>query len=263
MDLGLKGKTALVTGSTKGIGFAAALALAREGAAIIINGRAQDGVDKAVAELKTKVPGAKISGVAADVSKPAGLDALTSAIPHLDILVNNAGVFAPCAFKDIPRDEWLRMFETNVLAGALLTQHYLPRMIEKGWGRVIFVSSESALNIPVEMVHYGMSKTAQLAVARGAAETCKGTKVTVNSVLPGPTLSEGVGTFVEDMAKHGNKSVDQVEKDFFRDARPSSIAQRFAEPAEIADVIAFVASERAAMINGASVRADGGVYKSI
>jgi NAD(P)-dependent dehydrogenase (short-subunit alcohol dehydrogenase family) len=262
MDLDLKGRTALITGSTKGIGYAAARLFAQEGAIVFVNGRKQDTVDEAVKKLKaeTKVD---IRGIVADVSTEAGIAALIKAAPEIDILVNNAGIFEPKTFADIPRADWLKFFETNVLSGAQLTQHYLPRMIEKDWGRVVFVSSESAFNIPAEMVHYGMTKTAQLAVARGAAETCKGTKVTVNSVLPGPTFSEGVGDFVKAMAKDAGKDEKDVEKDFFQHGRPSSLAQRFATTEEIASVIVFVASGRTAMINGAAVRADGGVIKSI
>jgi NAD(P)-dependent dehydrogenase (short-subunit alcohol dehydrogenase family) len=196
-----------------------------------------------------------VRGAVGDVGTAAGIEALKSAVPQVDILVNNAGIFKPEVFSEIPRDSWLKMFEVNVLSGAQLTQHYLPKMIQKNWGRVIFISSESAISIPEEMVHYGMSKTAQLAVARGAAETCKGTRVTVNSVLPGPTFSDGVETFLGELG--------MTEDKFFKEARPSSINKRFAKPAEVADFVVFVASERASMVNGAALRVDGGTAKVV
>jgi NAD(P)-dependent dehydrogenase (short-subunit alcohol dehydrogenase family) len=254
MDLKIKDKVVLITGSTKGIGLAMAESFAKEGAQVWINGRSQASIETAISELKSKGITA-VRGVVGDVGTEDGINAVKAAIPDLDILVNNAGIFKPEEFADIPRDSWLKMFEVNVLSGARLTQHYLPKMIKKNWGRVIFISSESGINIPVEMVHYGMSKTAQLAVARGAAETTKGTKVTVNSVLPGPTLSDGVGTFLGELG--------MTEEKFFKEARPSSINQRFAKPSEVADLVVFVASERAAMINGAALRVDGGTAKVV
>lgn len=255
MDLGLRGKTALITGSTKGIGAASAIAFAREGAHVWINGRSQASVDAALEALRAAVPEGRIEGVAADVGEAAGIEALVRALPDVDVLVNNAGIFEPQPFAEISRASWLRFYEVNVLSGVGLTQHHLPRMIARGWGRVVFVSSESALCTPVEMIHYGMTKTAQLAVARGAAETCKGTRVTVNSVLPGPTASEGVEDFV--------KAIGVTEERFFAEARPTSIAQRFATPQEVGDFITFVASERAAMINGAALRVDGGTARVV
>lgn len=254
MDLKLKDKTALITGSTKGIGLAMAESFAKEGANVWINGRSQASIDTAINELKSRgITG--IQGAVGDVGTEAGIQAVQTAIQQVDVLVNNAGIFKPEEFADIPRESWLKMFEVNVLSGARLTQHYLPKMIKKNWGRVIFISSESAISIPEEMVHYGMSKTAQLAVARGAAETCKGTSVTVNSVLPGPTFSDGVETFL------GQLGMD--EKTFFKEARPSSINQRFAKTEEVADFVVFVASEKAAMINGSALRVDGGTAKVV
>lgn len=252
MDLGLGTKKVLITGSTKGIGLKTAEVFLKEGAEVWINGRSQKSVDEALEILKTF---GKVHGVIGDVGTEAGILAVTHQVGDIDILVNNAGIFKPEAFAEIPRASWLKMFEVNVLSGAQLTQFYLPKMIKRNWGRVIFVSSESALNIPEEMVHYGMSKTAQLAVARGAAETCRGTRVTVNSVLPGPTWSDGVGTFVEELG--------MTEKEFFTKARPSSIAQRFAKTEEIANLIVFAASEKASMINGSALRVDGGTAKIV
>lgn len=255
MKLELGAKIVLITGSTKGIGFATAEAFVREGATVWINGRSASSAETALKELRSKFPDAKIHSVVADVGTEEGIRKVTQTLPEVDILINNAGIFKPEEFSQISRESWLKFFEVNVLSGTLLTQYYLPKMLKKNWGRVVFVSSESALNIPVEMVHYGMTKTAQLAVARGAAETCKGSQVTVNSVLPGPTLSDGVETFIQDLGI--------TEKRFFSEARPSSIAQRFAQPAEVADFIVFVASPRGAMINGAALRVDGGTAKGV
>lgn len=254
MDLQLKDKTVLITGSTKGIGLAMAESFAKEGARVWINGRTSGSIETALGELKAR-GFTGISGAVGDVGTEAGIEAVKAAVPEVDILVNNAGIFKPEEFADIPRESWMKMFEVNVLSGARLTQHYLPKMKKKNWGRVIFISSESGISIPVEMVHYGMSKTAQLAVARGAAETCKGTGVTVNSVLPGPTLSDGVGTFLGELG--------MTEDRFFKEARPTSINQRFAKPSEVADFVVFVASERASMINGAALRVDGGTAKVV
>lgn len=263
MNTGLKDKKVLVTGSTKGIGFQTALSFAKEGAEVFIHGRSDKAVEAAITEIKSILPNAKLGGVSADLAFEEGIQKLTKQIPELDVLVNNAGYFEPKPFFEIKREDWKQMYETNVLSGAELTQNYLKGMLKRNSGRIIFVSSESALNIPVEMVHYGMSKTAQLSIARGSAEVCKGTKVTVNSVLPGPTLSEGVEEFIEALAKEKGKSKAEMATDFIRENRPSSLVGRFAKPEEIANVIVFLASDLASMINGSSVRADGGVYKSI
>lgn len=263
MELGLKNKTVLVTGSTAGIGFATALGFAREGANVLINGRSTERIEAAVHKIMTLVHGARVRGIEADLSTGAGAESITSQAVEVDILVNNAGVFQPQAFEEIPDTEWLRMFETNVMSGVRLSRYYFPRMIEKNWGRIIFVSSESALQIPVEMIHYGMTKTAQLAVARGLAERTRGTGVTVNSVLPGPTGSEGVGDFVAKLAAEQNLSAAEMERRFFETARPTSLLGRFARPEEVANLILYTASEAASATNGASLRVDGGVVRAI
>lgn len=255
MELGLKGKKVLITGSTKGIGLSTAILFLKEGAQVWINGRSQESVTAAEKEIASVVPGARVHSVIADVGTEAGVQAVCRAVPEVDVLVNNAGIFKPEPFPEISRESWLRMFEVNVLSGARLTQFYLPKMIQKNWGRAIFISSESGIATPQEMVHYGMSKTAQLAVSRGAAETCRGTRVTVNSVLPGPTMSDGVEVFVKEMG--------MTEQEFFKNGRPTSIAQRFATPEEVASLVVFVASEPAAMINGAALRVDGGSSKVV
>jgi NAD(P)-dependent dehydrogenase (short-subunit alcohol dehydrogenase family) len=263
MDLGITGKRALVTGSTAGIGFAAARALAREGAMVVVNGRSRTRVDAAVDALRRELPHAHIGGVAADLGTAAGCAELIDQAPDVDILVNNVGIFEPKPFEAIPDEDWLRFFEVNVLSGVRLTRHYLPCMRARNWGRVVFVSSESALQIPTEMIHYGMTKTAQLALARGLAETLVGTDVTVNSVLPGPTASEGVGTFVADLADSRGVDVPTVEREFFATARPTSIIQRFATPDEVAAMIAYVCSALASATTGAALRVDGGVVRAI
>jgi NAD(P)-dependent dehydrogenase (short-subunit alcohol dehydrogenase family) len=257
MNLQLEGKSALVTGSTAGIGLAIAAALAKEGAAVIVNGRTQERVDKAV-----RASGAA-HGIAADLGTEAGAQAVTARFPAVDILVNNLGIFEPKPFEQIPDDDWRRFFEVNVLSGVRLSRHYIGPMKEKNWGRIVFISSESALQIPVEMIHYGMTKTAQLAISRGLAETTSGTAVTVNAVLPGPTESEGVATFVDRLAAERCISRRAMEQEFFQKARPSSILQRFATPEEVAVVVAFLCSPLASTINGAAVRADGGMIRSI
>jgi NAD(P)-dependent dehydrogenase (short-subunit alcohol dehydrogenase family) len=263
MDLGLGARRALVSGSTAGIGFATARLLAQEGAQVLVNGRTPQRVDDAVARIRAEVPGAKVEGIAADLSNAAGCAALVARWPDVDVLVNNLGIFEPKPFEEIPDQDWLRFFETNVLSGIRLSRHYVSGMRQRNWGRIVFVSSESALQIPSEMVHYGMTKTAQLAVARGLAETLAGTGVTVNSVLPGPTASEGVGGFVAELA--ASRGVDRaaVERDFFATARPSSVLQRFATPDEVAAMIAYVCSERASATTGAALRVDGGVVRAI
>jgi NAD(P)-dependent dehydrogenase (short-subunit alcohol dehydrogenase family) len=258
MDLGLKGKRALVTGSTAGIGFSIAKLLAREGAFVYVNGRTEERVIQAVGEIEGKV-----DGVAADLTTEAGAEKLFARVEHLDILVNNLGIFEAKPFLQIEDAEWRHFFEANVLSGVRITRHYLPQMLEKKWGRVIFISSESALQIPAEMVHYGITKTAQLAVARGIAESFPASGVTVNSVLAGPTESEGVETFVEGLAKQQGKSKEDVARDFFEHARPSSLIKRFETTEEVASMVVYLCSEAASATTGSSVRVDGGVVKSI
>jgi NAD(P)-dependent dehydrogenase (short-subunit alcohol dehydrogenase family) len=263
LNLGLQGKTAVVSGSTAGIGLATAIALAAEGAAVIVNGRTQERVDAALQKIRTRVKDAVVRGVAADLGSSAGVAAFLQKVPSADILVNNLGIFEPKPFAEIPDSDWLRFFEVNVLSGVRLTRKYLPEMLKQDWGRVIFVSSESAQHIPSEMIHYGMTKTAQVAVARGLAESVAGTGVTVNSVLPGPTASEGVDDFVASMARQQKVSKDEIEKQFFATMRPTSLLKRFETTEEVAAVIVFVASSQATAINGAAVRAEGGVIRSI
>lgn len=263
MDLQLKGKTAFVSGSTQGIGFAIALRLLEEGATVIINGRSEAKIDEAVKKLQQAVKGAHVSGVTADFAKAEEVAALLEKVPEVDILINNAGIFEPKPFADITDEEWLRFFEVNVLSGIRLSRHYFPQMIAKNWGRIIFISSESAIMIPDEMIHYGTTKTAQLAVSRGLAELTKNTAVTVNSVLPGPTKSEGVNEFVRQLASTQNITPAEAEKDFFKTMRPSSLLQRFADVSEIAALVAYVASPLASATNGAALRADGGLVRSI
>ncbi|MGD0305334.1 MAG: SDR family NAD(P)-dependent oxidoreductase [Candidatus Acidiferrales bacterium] len=263
MDLKLNGKTALVTGSTAGIGLAIAKSLASEGAHVYVNGRTQERVDSAVAEVRKQAPKAQVSGIVADFSGAAGADAVISKLGAVDVLVNNVGIFEPKPFVDIPDADWYRLFEVNVMSGVRLSRAYLPGMLKKNWGRIIFISSESGVQIPVEMVHYGMTKTAQIAIARGIAESVAGTGVTANSVLVGPTESEGVGVFVEALAKQQNKTKAQIEKEFFQHARPSSLLKRFGTVEETASLVTYLAGEVSSATNGAAVRADGGVVRAI
>jgi NAD(P)-dependent dehydrogenase (short-subunit alcohol dehydrogenase family) len=263
MNLGLQGKLAVVSGSTAGIGLAIATALATEGAKLVVNGRTQARVDAAVKTIQQSVAGAGVRGVAADLGTSSGVDTFLRQVPDADILVNNLGIFDVKPFLEISDTEWLRFFEVNVLSGVRLARAYLPKMLKKNWGRIIFISSESAQHIPTEMIHYGMTKTAQVAIARGIAESVAGTGVTVNSVLAGPTASEGATKFLENMAKQQNLSTAEIEKQFFASARPSSLLKRFETPEEVAAVVAFVASAQAVAINGAAVRAEGGVIRSI
>ncbi|MFT3772263.1 MAG: SDR family oxidoreductase [Minicystis sp.] len=263
MDLHLSGKRALVTGSTAGIGFAIAEALAAEGARVFVNGRTPTRVDAAVKAIQSKHPRAAVEGVAADLGSAKGCEALIAAVPEVDVLVNNVGIFEPKSFFEIPDADWMRFFEVNVMSGVRCSRAYMPGMMKRNWGRILFISSESGLQIPAEMIDYGTTKTAQIAVARGLAELTRGTKVTVNSILPGPTASEGVGQFVADLAAQQGKATADVEREFFQTARPTSLIQRFATPEEVAALVAFVAGEPAAAVNGASLRVEGGVVRAI
>jgi NAD(P)-dependent dehydrogenase (short-subunit alcohol dehydrogenase family) len=263
VDLKLAGKVALVTGSTAGIGLSIAQSLAIEGAHVFVNGRTQQRVDAAIAAIRSHAAGVKVGGIAADFSDSAGAVAVIAKLPTVDVLVNNVGVFEPKSFVDIPDADWYRFFEINVMSGVRLARHYLTGMLKKNWGRILFISSESAVQIPAEMVHYGMTKTAQIAVARGIAESAAGTGVTVNSILAGPTASEGVVGFVEAMAKQQKKSKSEVEKEFFEHVRPSSLLKRFATVDEIAAMATYLASELSSATNGAALRADGGVIRAI
>jgi NAD(P)-dependent dehydrogenase (short-subunit alcohol dehydrogenase family) len=263
MDLELKGKRALVTGSTAGIGFATARLLAAEGAAVVINGRRPERVDAAIRSIRESVPDADVRGVAADLSTATRCSELIAAVPDVDILVNNLGVYSLRPFEDIGDGEWFRLFETNVMSGVRLSRAYLPGMRGRNWGRIVFISSESGLQIPAEMIHYGMTKTAQLAIARGLAETTLGSGVTVNSILPGPTSTEAVSSFVARRAESEGVDEATIERDFFTTIRPTSILQRFTTPEEVAAMVVYVCSSLASATNGASLRADGGVVRAI
>ena len=261
MDLQLDGKLALVSGSTAGIGYAIAHTLAKEGARVIVNGRTQAAVDEAVARIRSET-GAAAEGAAGDLSQAEVAQELVRRHPGIAILVNNLGIFEPKPFEEIPDEDWRRFFEVNVLSGVRLARLVLPAMRQANWGRIIFIASESAMQIPAEMVHYGMTKTAQIAVSRGLAETVAGTGITVNSVLPGPTKSRGVTDFVDDMARAKGQDFAQVEAEFFEHVRPTSLIKRFATPQETASLVAYVASPLASATTGAALRVDGGVVKS-
>lgn len=263
MDLQLAGKRALITGSTSGIGFATAVALAKEGAEVVLNGRGRAGVAAALERLQAAVPGVQASTVAADLSSATGCESLIAACPEVDILVNNMGIFDPKPFEQIADEEWFDFFETNVMSGVRLARHYLPAMKARGWGRVVFISSESGICPPAEMVHYGMTKAAQLSVSRGLAETCTGSGVTVNSVLPGPTRTEGVATFFGQLAKEQGVSVEEAERAFFANARPTSIIKRLIDPAEVAAMVTYVCSPLSSATQGAALRVEGGVVRSM
>ena len=262
MDLKIANKIALITGSTQGIGFATAKKLCEEGVNVIINGRNENKVNSAVMKLKAQFNNVKIIGITADLKDNEGCNKLISQVGHIDILINNLGIFEPKEFKDITEEEWLHMFNVNVMSGVRLAQHYLSRMIEQNWGRIIFISSESAIQIPKEMIHYGMTKTAQISVSRGIAELTRGTNVTSNAIIVGPSKSEGVVQFMEDFAKQNNQSFKEIEKEFFKNIRPSSLIQRFAEVEEDANMIVYTASSLSSATNGAILRVDGGVVQS-
>jgi NAD(P)-dependent dehydrogenase (short-subunit alcohol dehydrogenase family) len=263
MNIELSGKTALVTGSTAGIGYAIVKGLAASGAEVVVNGRGQDKVDAAVAKLKHAVSGAKVRGITADVSTAEGCAAVAKALPDVDILINNAGIFEPKNFFKIPDEDWSRLFDVNVMSGVRLSRVYLQGMLKRNWGRIVFISSESAHNIPSDMIHYGMTKTAQLAVARGLAKLTQGTAVTVNSVLPGPTMSEGVETMLAGIAKQTGQTIEETEANFVKQNRPDSLLQRLASPDEIANIVVYVASREASATNGAALKVEGGIVNTI
>jgi NAD(P)-dependent dehydrogenase (short-subunit alcohol dehydrogenase family) len=263
MRIDLTGKRAIVTGSTAGIGHAIALGLAQSGAAVVLNGRGEAKVGQAVARLQKSAPDAKVEGVAADLGTAPGVEAFLAKAGAADILVNNMGIFDPKPFGEIPDADWMRFFEVNVMSGVRLSRHYLPKMLAKNWGRIVFISSESALNIPVEMIHYGTTKTAQLAVSRGLAQMTAGTGVTVNAVLPGPTRSDGVADFLGKMAGNQGVSQEKIERDFIDNHRPTSLLKRLATVEEIANMVVYVASKEASATNGAALRVDGGVVNLI
>jgi NAD(P)-dependent dehydrogenase (short-subunit alcohol dehydrogenase family) len=262
MRIDLSGKTAIITGSTAGIGLATAKGLAAAGAKVVVNGRTQEAVERAVKAVGTAAPGAEVAGFAADLGDARGCDALVAEHPNCDILVNNLGVYGEQDFFAIPDSEWTRFFEVNVMSGVRLSRVYLPAMIGRGWGRIVFVASESALNIPADMIHYGFTKTAQLSIARGLAKRIAGTGVTVNSVLPGPTLSEGVAEMLKDTMVAG-QSLEDAGAAFVKANRPSSIIQRAASVEEVANMIVYVCSQQASATTGAALRVDGGVVDSI
>ncbi|UZR29899.1 SDR family NAD(P)-dependent oxidoreductase [Methylococcus mesophilus] len=260
MNLKLNGKTALVSGSSKGIGLAIASQLAAEGARVIVNGRADQAVAAAVEQIRRAAPEAEVDGFAGDLATAQGVAALKDSHPEVDILVNNLGIFEPKPFESIPDEDWQRFFEVNVMSGVRLSRAYIEGMKQRNWGRVVFISSESAIQIPAEMIHYGLTKTAQLALSRGLAESCAGTGVTVNAVLPGPTRTAGVEEFVMRMTE--GQPFEEIEKAFLASVRPSSLIKRFATPEEVAALVTFVCSPVASAINGAALRVDGGVVRS-
>ena len=263
MKIDLTNKTAIVTGSTAGIGFAIAKGLAESGASVVINGRTPAAVESALAELKSALPGASVRGVAADQGTAEGVAALLAAVPQADILVNNVGIYGPQDFFDLPDDQWQRFFDVNVMSGVRAARAYLQGMAARGWGRVVFISSESGLNIPADMIHYGFTKTANLSISRGLAKRMAGTGVTVNAVLPGPTLSDGVGTMLKSAAEKSGQTIEQVGTTFVKTKRSSSIIQRMATVDEVANLVVYVCSPQASATTGAALRVDGGVVDTI
>jgi NAD(P)-dependent dehydrogenase (short-subunit alcohol dehydrogenase family) len=263
MQIDLTNKHAIVTGSSGGIGFAIAQGLAASGAKVTLNGRSQASVDAAKKRLAERAPQAQIDGIAADLATAAGVSAFLRRVPDTDILVNNLGVYEPKPFEAITDAEWQRYFETNVMSGVRLSRHYLPLMMKRGWGRIVFISSESGIHIPTEMIHYGMTKTAQLAISRGLAELAAGSGVTVNAVLPGPTRSEGVAEFFAKLAREQGMSEAAMEQEFIANNRPTSLIRRLASVDEVANMVVYVCSPQASATTGAALRVDGGVVRSI
>ncbi len=263
MDYQLTGKKALVTGSTAGIGLAIAKTLAAEGAHVVINGRTQQRIDEATAQILSEHPDASLSGAIADFGQVDEINKLIASVPQVDILVNNVGIFAPVSFTDISDVDWNHMMEVNLMSGVRLSRAYIPAMLQNNWGRIIFISSESGIQIPDEMIHYGVSKTAQIALANGLAKLTKATGVTVNSVLPGSTMSEGASNFLENLAKQEGKTKAQVEEDFFKNNRPNCLLQRFASTQEVANMVTYLCSPLASATNGSTLRVDGGTVPTI
>lgn len=267
MNLDLTGRTAVVTGSTAGIGLAIARQLARQRARVVVNGRKQQRVDEAVDAILAELPDAEVSGVAADLATADGVEAFAGEVPDADVLINNLGIFHMVPFTEIPDDGWQKFFDTNVMSGVRMSRRYLPGMLERDWGRIVFISSESGRLIPEEMVHYGMTKTAQLALSRGIAKQTRGTGVTVNAVLPGPTLSEGVAEMmlnaVEEQGGDTDRDIEEIGREFVIQGRPTTLIQRLAKVEEVANMVGYVASPAASATNGAALRVDGGVVDSI
>ncbi len=262
MDLQLTGKTAFVSGSTQGIGFAIAEALLVEGASVVVNGRDEGRLEGAVARLRAAVPGAAVSGVAADVADPEQVRLLLDSVGEVDILVNNVGLFEVAPFEQVSDDDWQRYFDVNVMSGVRLSRHLLPRMLAQGWGRIIFIGSESGVNVPADMVHYGLTKAAMLALANGLAKLTRGTEVTVNTILGGPTYSDGVASAVEQVARAQAMPTDELKAAIVA-GNQTSLLERFLEPAEIAHLAAYLASPLSSATNGAALRADGGVLTAM
>jgi len=263
LDLKLTGKTALVTGSTAGIGFGIARRLLQEGVSVVINGRTEARINSALDQLRRVIPDCTVQGCAADFADADAVQHLLDNHDSIDILINNVGIFAPKPFVEITDEEWLHFFEVNVLSGVRLSRHYLPQMLDQNWGRIIFISSESGIQIPAEMVHYGTTKTAQLGVSRGLAQQTAGTNVTVNTVIPGSTRSEGSEKFISDLAQERGLSKEDVEREFFEKIRPTSLLERFATIDEVATFVTYLASPLAAANNGAALRVDGGTVSTI
>lgn len=263
MKIDLSGKRAVVSGSTAGIGLAIATGLAVAGAEVVVNGRTEERVQQAISTIRETVPTAILSGIASDMTTAEGAATLASAIPEADILVNSVGAALFKSFDDLTDEDWLFMYQLNVMSGVRLTKHYLPGMTRRGWGRVVFISSESALNPPKEMIDYGMTKAAQLAISRGVAELAGRTGVTVNSILPGPTRSEGFGNVLEGIAQQSGKTIEQVEQEFLASNRPTSLLGRVSTTEEIANMVVYICSQQASATSGAALRVDGGVVRSI
>lgn len=261
MDLQLKSKTAFISGSTQGIGYAIARQLLSEGAGVIINGRTQKKVNEVVETLKKNHPDASVTGIAADFDKPEEVYTLIEALPQIDILINNVGIFDLKDFNDISDEEWNHYFEVNVMSGVRMSRALLPKMISNNWGRIIFISSESAINIPANMIHYGMTKTAMLSLSNGLSKLTKNTGVTINTILGGPTYSDGVAKVVEQIAEAQNISVEQMKQGIIQNANPHSLLQRFIDPSEIASLAVYLSSPLSIATNGSSLRADGGALR--